>query len=188
MNSIEEITSDAINDLRGRLQINQFDLENECVNQPELYDEVGQLATEAKSFARSAKDNLDYTRAMVESEIRKNPESFGVVKVTESSVDAAVTIDQRYVDASRKYIDAQRLSDSLSVLQSAAEQRKSMIKDLVSLYIYSYYQKQQSADMGGERKNVESSTVDEIVAKRREMASQRRGLLSEDEEIPNERE
>ena len=183
-----DITADKITDLRGRLQINQFDLETECVNQPVLYDEVGQLATDAKSCARSAKDELDYIKAFIESEVRKNPEKFGVAKVTESSVNAAVTINQRYVDASRKYIDAQRLSDSLTVLQFAAEQRKSMIKDLVSLYIYAYYQQQQSVNMSTEQKYVENATVDEIVARRREIAKQREGLLSEDEEIPSERE
>lgn len=183
MNDINE----RIEELRGKLQINQFDLENECVNQPIIYDEVGQLATDAKSNARLSKDNLDYTKASIEMEIRSNPEKFGIAKITESSVDAAVKTDQRYIDASVNYINAQKLADSLTILLSAAEQRKSMIKDLVSLYIYSYYQQQYSGGMHNEIKQIEGATTEEIINKRKEIAKQRRDEIFGNE-VPNERE
>lgn len=170
--------------LRARLQINQYDLDVECVNQPHLYDEVGQMATEARGVARKLKSDLDLVRAETSAKIRKNPEEFVSGKVTEGSIESAIIMDGEYQKALRYYEDAQQVADAFNVLQSAVEQRKSMIKDLVSLFVYSYYSSMQSSGMDKERAaNNGDTTLDDITEfRRRKLENQSDDGIPEEEE------
>jgi hypothetical protein len=83
---------------------------------------------------------------------RQNPGKFGIAKITESALDEAIRVHGDYREAVKKYSEAQYLSDCASVLLTAVEQRKSMIKDVVSLTIHELYTAQQ--DMSSERSSL----------------------------------
>lgn len=178
---MDEETRSKLNELKSKLDINPFALEDECVNQPSLYAEVGELASEAKSVAKQMREHVEYVKAELSSSIRKDPESHGVGKVTEASVEAAIVLDAEYQRSVAESIDAQRISDSFNVLQSAVEQRKSMLKDLVTLFVYNYYSGRQ--DMTNESTNIGSVTKDQIIQKRREVAEQRMNRNDEITEV-----
>ena len=180
-----------LNDLRKRLSIDPFGLEDECVGQPMLCAEVGELATDARSVAKTAKENLDYVRADLSSRIRKKPDDYVSGKPTEASIEAAIILQKEYQEASANAIDCQRVADAFGVLQTAVEQRKSMIKDLVTMFVYNYYSSR--AEMGGERRQVTGVegevTKEDIMNKRAENATRRgRGSGSEDAEVEIEQE
>lgn len=172
---MNEETKNQLNDLRKRLPIDPFDLETECVNQPVMYAEVGELATEARSTAKLAKDKLEYTKADLSFKIRKEPGKYGVEKITEASVEAAVTLQPEYQTVSTAVIEAQRIADSFGILQESVGQRKSMIRDLVTLFVFKYYSTQH--EMGQDKHQVgEVSgevTKEEILKKRAELAEHR---------------
>lgn len=177
-------TRERLSSLRQRLAIDQYNLEDECVGQPSLYAEVGDLATEARSIAKKAKDSLDFTRADLSFKIRKEPGKYGVEKVTEASIESAVIIQKEYQQAATAVIETQKVADAFGVLQESVGQRKSMLKDLVSLYIYNYYMSK--AEMGGEKRQVNEVetevTQKAIMKKRAEIATQRgRGAAGSDE-------
>lgn len=180
---MDQDTRDKLSSLRQRLAINPNNLEEECVGQPSLFAEVGDLATEARSAAKKAKDTLDFTRADLSFKIRKEPAKYGVEKVTEASVETAVIIQKEYQQAAATVIETQKVADAFGVLQDSVAQRKSMLKDLVSLFIYNYYMSR--AEMGGERRQVNEVetevTQEAIMKKRAELAQQRgRGVAGPD--------
>jgi hypothetical protein len=174
-----------LDELRQRLIINQYDLDDECVSQPALYDEVGQLAVEARGNSREKKNALEFTRANLSSTIRKNPEVYVSGKVTEGSIEAAIIMNLEYRKALDEYESAQRVSDAFIVLQAAVEQRKSMIKDLTSLFVYSYFSSMQTSGMDKERvkSRGEVTSLDDIAKYREQRFSNQ---MTGDDDIPEE--
>lgn len=178
-------TREKLSNLRQRLTIDPYNLEEECVGQPSLYAEVGELATEARSAAKKAKDALDFTRADLSFKIRKEPGKYGVEKVTEASIESAIIIQKEYQQAAAVVIETQKLSDAFGVLQDSVAQRKSMLKDLVSLFIYNYYMSK--AEMGGERRQVNEVEVEvtkeAILNRRAEIAAARGGGVAGSDDV-----
>jgi hypothetical protein len=124
--------------VRSRLLIDGYQLIEECKKQPAFYEEVSSELAEIKHAAKKAKAVVEFTKAELERAIRKDPEKFDMVKTTETAIIAAVTIQDEYQDALTKQRDAERLVDSVQACVFAVEQRKSMIRDLVSLFTYNY--------------------------------------------------
>ena len=134
----------ALSELRSKLPpIDRFNLEEECAQHAQLYDEVGNLAVTAKSLTRTAKNELDFLESDLKSKVRKDPESYGLKsKPTNDAISDKVATQEEVRDAKVKHIDACRLSDAFSVLQTAMEQRKGNLRNLVNLYVHNYYSSQ----------------------------------------------
>ena len=162
-NEIEEL-QEALSDLKSNLQIDPYNLDEECRRQPVDYDTIGQLATIAKSLSRKAKDTLDYTEADLRSKIRKDPESYGINgKVTEGSISEAVDIQKELLEAKSDYIEISKVSDGFSILVASMEQRRKMLSDLVSLYVHKYYSNQ---DLMGEEKQLDDRFEQDVAEER----------------------
>lgn len=125
--------------IREKITIDQFGLEGECLKQPVLYERVSSLSAEVKAEARRAKEELESTKAEVELAVRANPDLFNVAKITEGTVSAVVTSSDKCRIATKKYIDYQEMSDKFTALEISCEQRKSAVRDLITLYIHNYY-------------------------------------------------
>lgn len=124
---------------RSALRIDGSKLGEECLGQAVLYNQIGELVSEIKRTARTSKDTLDFTEARLKKEARANPGQFGIQKVTEAALDEAVKTHDEYRSAQKEYGDAQYLADCAAVLLTSAEQRKSMLKDAVSMAIHELY-------------------------------------------------
>ena len=151
-----------LEELRIKLPIDQHNLDEECRNQAVLYDGVGDLAMNVRTEARQAKEHLEFTKADLSTKIRKDPSKYGIDKVTEASIDAVIRLQKEFEDANKEAIEAAGISDAFGVLLSAVEQRKSMLKDLVSLYIYQYFNTKQDLDLQRTTQRIDAVTEDEI--------------------------
>ena len=165
--------------LKGKLAIDQYQLELECMNQAFVYEEIGELATLVKADAKRAKEHLKFVEAGISADIRREPERFGVSKVTGDSVFAAVVVHPDCRKANDEAIDASELSDRLIVLLESAAQRKAMLRDLVSLYTHNYYTNQ---DLSGEVKAASGVTEKQIVQTRIQNAGRKKELEEEKRE------
>lgn len=127
---------------KSRLPIDLYELEKECAQQPIVYDDIGEWVSEIKAKAKIAKEHVEFVKAGLSLTIRKNPTSYGLKeKPTEGSIAVVIALEEDYRLAFREYIDADKLANEASVLLTAAEQRKSSIRDLVRLYVNSYFSK-----------------------------------------------
>lgn len=177
--TIQEIR-DRLEAFRQRLPIDQFALETACINQPVLYDEVGQLVTEWNAQAKTANDKLAFIRADQSSRIRTSPEKYGVAKITEGSVESAVLLTKEYQEAAGDLIEIEKIVGYLRVLQTALDHRKSELNNLVQLWIHEYYSKQHNMDT--ERKAVGNITEEQIVQERIKNAARRSGEVEIEQE------
>lgn len=134
--------SERLHGFRDRLKIDGSRLGEECLGQAVLYNQIGELVAQVKYASRIAKDTLDFTEARLKKEARANPGLFGIQKVTESALEEAVKTHDEYRSAQKEYGDLQYLADCATVLLTSAEQRKSMLKDSVSMAIHELYSTQ----------------------------------------------
>lgn len=108
--------------------------------------EARKALAQAKTDLAVAKSELDVTKAELEVTARKSPEKFGIEKVTEGSVSAAVMNSSEYQEARDRMFDLQRRIDGfqhevdvLDAALDAIDDRKHSLQDLVRLYLADYY-------------------------------------------------
>jgi cysteinyl-tRNA synthetase len=154
----EEELRSHLSAFKGQLSIDPDDLEQECIRQPLLFSEIGELASQARSDAKRAKEHVEFIKARLKGEMRSNPQTYGLEKVTDKSLEAAVQAHDDTQDAIREHIEANRAADSLTILQTAAEQRRAMLKNLVELIVHHYFNSGDISEMKGRRseQNVEA--------------------------------
>lgn len=131
--------SSRLTQFRQALRIDGTQLGEECLGQATLYNQIGELVAEIKKAARTSKDTMDFTEARLKKDARANPGLYGIQKTTEPALDEAVKTHQEYRQTQQEYAEAQYLADCANVLLTSAEQRKSMIKDAVSMAIHELY-------------------------------------------------
>jgi len=134
---------------KERLKINIYDLHNDVASQPSYYADVAEVAAELKSDIQLAKGNLDLVKAEVSSDVRANPDKYGLEKTTEGAILIAVTLDERVRAAEDTYAEATRKHDLMQVLVTAFEHRRSMINNEVQLYTNNYWGELQNTTPGG---------------------------------------
>jgi len=100
---------------KNLLDIDNYALDTEWIRQPTLFFEYAEQLTdarneldEAKSRLEVAKAELDEVCASLDTQIRSNPESFGVTsKITETVVKNTVLLHADYKKAKKKCEDIQ---------------------------------------------------------------------------------
>jgi len=131
-------------DYKQDIKINRFALEKEVEEQPTKYLFYSEEQAEAKRKRDRKKDKLDQILANEEMRIRwltkvELVEEFGIDKLTETSIKAAVTGSQVVIDAKKEYSEASHRQMLTEGHARAFEQRKSALDNLVRLWIAGYY-------------------------------------------------
>jgi len=156
---VMELTRDQILDLISQLQlrvvIDIHRLEVETAEQAALYEAAARVYAQARKTLSQASERKDRIEATVELAVRKAPGNYGLDKVTETSVKAAVTVAPEVVGIRDAVIMAQEMVDITRGVQGALEQRRSMVSDAVSLYTHNYYASGQSVGHNGEGEKIE---------------------------------
>jgi len=170
---------DRLRELKTRLPIDRTRLDEECAGQASLYNEVGEIVAELKRDARTARDFVDRERSRLRKEIRGNPGAHGISKLTESALEDGVNTHPDYIKAQQSCTEAQYLADLSGTLAIAAEERKSMIKDAVTLFVHEYYSTKD--DLAPQKTNMQQVTEDEINRIRRQAAVEQQAETQREE-------
>jgi len=120
-------------------KIDPTQLDIEAVIQADKFFHWAQQAVDARREMDGMKLQLDTTEALLSLDCRKDPEKFGLGKVTEASITAAVKVTPTYKDVYGAYLDSRRESMLLDRAVEAMEQRKRMIEILVTLHGQQYF-------------------------------------------------
>lgn len=123
----------------ARFHINLHRLHEEWDRQAPFYRKIARELAEAKLDLNEAKLGLKVTKARLELWVREDPSRYGLSKVTESSVEATVIVQDEYQEAERGVNKAQHLVDLLAADTEAANQRKSALQDAVKLRLADYF-------------------------------------------------
>lgn len=134
-----ESTRARLDELKTDLVIHLKRLEQDCASQPTLCEEVASIQADLKGELSRAEWDLEQLRSRRSLEIRSDPDTFGLTKITESAVKDAINTCEDVDEAQRLIADLDALYRKASGLVDAFDQRRSMISNAVSLYTHEYY-------------------------------------------------
>lgn len=129
------------------IKINKYRLDEECLSQASRYAYWAECLAMAKADLVAAKDNLEYTKAMRAISLRNLYQEIGE-RFTEAKLEAAVLIDDEYLEAKAKYRDADEVCNKFQVAVNAMDMRKSELDNLVKLYVAGYFSNTVSGSVG----------------------------------------
>lgn len=119
---------------RSGLAIDQDDLGDGLVRQPELYEHVGQGLAMAVAERDAAKLDLEIAQAAVAQQIREDAAKLKE-KMTEGSVGELTLLDADVQKAHRRLNDCKRQVDSWAALKESYQQRSYMLRECVSIHL-----------------------------------------------------
>jgi len=128
-----------MNTFKEDLEIDPNALDVEWLEQPKKFFDVAEQAAEAKREVDRAKLALEVTEAELDNDIRTSPEKYGLAKVTDKAIAAAIKMAEKYQEASKTLTEAQYEKNMLDSATQAWDQRKRALENLVFLHGQSYF-------------------------------------------------
>lgn len=120
---------------RDNLSLDPNNLMWNVVHQPNLMESIGRLSSKAQTAAKRAKSRAGLVESHAMSEIRGDPASYGLDKVTESSVAAVVRSHPAVQEANEQLLDAEELARDIGAVVTAYEHRRSMLREATNLLL-----------------------------------------------------
>jgi|SRR5579863_787680 len=124
-----------IEELQKELIINRIALDEELVQQPQLFWEASEGYTLASAQRDTAKLSLERAEADCAQHIRGG----SLEKLSDKKVADAVMANPTYIGYYESYLQYKANAEKWSVLKDAFQQRSSMLRDLVQLMSIGYW-------------------------------------------------
>lgn len=162
-------------------EIDEKHLDREWFRQAQLvYDHCRDLAEvrEKRDRARAIEDiaekDLKEAYARIYLAVKKSPETYGLDKVTEGTVDATVLTDSSYKlarrkveDARQKVIDCDKEVGILEAVVKALEHKRPALEAGVKLWSASYFGEPSAKNAGTTAYKVNEAKADKALGKRK---------------------
>jgi hypothetical protein len=126
-------------DYESDMYIDHDALDIECLDQSQMMMKYTKKLATLKLERDQLKEEVDLVRAEQDKAIRENPESFGLVKITETAINNTILTTKEYKSVMKEYLQAKFEVDTCQGAVSAIEQRKSMIEALIKLHGQQYF-------------------------------------------------
>ncbi len=121
------------------MRIDPDALDVAAATQGELFWYWSEQYSSARIAVDAAKAKLDLTENKLSLNCRKDPDSFGLTKTTESAITSTVKTHIDYLIAVKRYLKNRKESLLLEHAVQAFEQRKRMIEMLITLHGQQYF-------------------------------------------------
>jgi len=144
---LEKEKSNLLEEVESRLKIDIYNLEKECAEHPELYYNVAVLNSSISFGLSNAELLVKEVKAEIATDIRQNPKSYGIEKLTESQIIEQTDITNEAQEAREIRLDFQRLKNEADGLLNAFEHRRSMINNETQLYLSKLSEPRQEAQV-----------------------------------------
>lgn len=120
-------------------QIDEHRLDIEWKNQPAAYHHWSIELANAQKIHDINKAKLDVIKAELDKTIRDSPDKYGLIKITEPIVAAAVLMQSEHKAALKSVIKAKHDVDILKAAVFALNHKKDALENLVRLRLADYY-------------------------------------------------
>lgn len=122
-------------EIRSKLRIDDDDLDQCLVDQPEYFYQAAQAATEAGAIRDGLELELKELKAQLDGDFRQQAER----KLTETALTNRIITLPKVKDLTRKVLDAKRRAEDAIVLKEAFTQRSYALKDLTAIQLGRMY-------------------------------------------------
>lgn len=161
----------SVSELRAALKIDRYNLDEDVERQPELFFEVAEAAALARSEQDQAKDSVDEVESRLDVDVRQKAERKDE-RITEKEIKARIRQHPERIAAMKNYLELKLGTEMLDQLRDSFKQRGYMLRELVQLYLSSYYQ---DASASGSSRGVRDARADSV---QRRLADKKRNRLS----------
>lgn len=158
-------------ELRRRLRIDKNALDDEVEQQPEIYGDVGDAAAMAKSQVESLEEQLKELESELDGRIRSDHSD---ERITENEIKALIAADPRRKEMVIDILNAKHLQRKLEALTTSFRHRSYALRDMVDLYLSSYYSSRSASGTKEAHKDVETERYQENMRERRKSGAKRR--------------
>lgn len=129
-------------------EIDSANLDEEWMMQPKVFLKYSLKSAEARETFERAKAKLDVARAELDLMIRKDPETFGLEKITESAITNTILLQPEYKEALEEVHTSQHAYNILQATVQALDHRKRALENLVDLHGMQYFAEPQANRAG----------------------------------------
>lgn len=159
-------------DVSEVLDINPYALDREWVEQPALFHVWASKLSNARSKHEESLREIDIVVAELDMDIRDNPKSYGIKKLSEKAIEKCIILQKEYMLAVKASHEAKRKMDSYNNMVRALEHKKKALEKLVELHITDYHSDPKANGEGGrsmrevEKKRVRNSITEQLNKRR----------------------
>ena len=126
-------------DYEKDISIDESGLDIEWLDQPSLMFKYAKNAAQMKKELDQAAERINVIKAEIDFKVRKDPDKFGVAKITNDAIFAVVQKQEAYEEAVEEHLEAKYEYDIAKAAVSAVDQRKSALENLVKLHGQQYF-------------------------------------------------
>jgi len=129
--------------LADDVAINKYNLDEECLWQPQLFEKYAKLLVQAERERDFAKEKVELIQAETELKIRKKPLTYKLSeKPKESEIKSAITTQKEVRKAIEAYLEAVTNVKNLAVVVKRIDShRKHSLNNLIALEGRGYFSK-----------------------------------------------
>jgi hypothetical protein len=114
-------------------------LDEQISDQPRLMQVWTERDADAKLDEDEAKADMERIQSKISLSIRKEPNKYGLEKVTDKAVEAIVATQKAYIAAQKSYFEAVRHKSAVKGVVSALHDRRSGLENLVRLHAQQWF-------------------------------------------------
>lgn len=122
-----------------RITIDKDKLDEELVRQPLVLKRSGDRLADAKAMVEELKRVLELKEASLSRRVRANPTTHGLKSSTESAIKEFVACNEEIQALRKRHIQLKHTVDLCVSLVSATSQRKTLLENLVRLFLADYF-------------------------------------------------
>lgn len=148
------------------LSIDENNLPGEWQAQPVLMLEYGLLLADAEQEVDETKAKLAVVAAGLETDIRDNPDDYGLAKVTEAAVQATLPQQKQHQIATKNYNDAKHRARVYRAMVEAIAHRKSALQGMTDLYMRQWFADPTAREQAAQEAPKETKTISRRVPRR----------------------
>ena len=137
-------------DVSFTVQIDEFNLDKECIRLPSDYLKAANQAADARKDVDELKNEMEVVDADCSKKIRNDPSLYGLEKITEAAVRNVIVLSKKYQAVVSKLNEAKHRLELAQALVSAMEHKKRALTMLVELHGMSYFAEVRPSQRGKE--------------------------------------
>lgn len=131
--------SDLYSESQSVVQIDELNLDKECIRLPGDYLKYAHLAADTKAKVDEIDNRLKVVEAELSRDIRATPADYGLDKVTETAVNLVITAHPRYQKGQAALLEVRHEAKLAEAVVWALEHKKRALTLLVELHGMGYF-------------------------------------------------
>tara|TARA_Y100000310_G_C20676215_1_gene813216 strand:- start:725 stop:1204 length:480 start_codon:yes stop_codon:yes gene_type:complete len=124
---------------KNYLEVDKDNLDEECIQQPVLYDKFASQVPDLVNDVDIAKADMEFERASLYKEIVEEAIKSGGKKPTEKDIEKDILLNEKFVGVQHNYFEAKKKAEQAKVVKEVFMQRKDMIRGLIELHNSTYF-------------------------------------------------